>query len=132
MPARSLVRSIKLSVVQAGANHAQEEVRAVVLDVAAQDLLIDWDRGRALDVAERVDGRSDAKVADTLDVGSSALLLTVTLLTVLDRNLREPNTDGTDVATQNITTVQSLPSPNSIIEALEVDYEVISLESTSI
>lgn len=132
MPARGLVRSIKLSVVQAGANHAQEEVRAVVLDVAAQDLLIDWDRGRALDVAERVDGRSDAKVADTLDVGSSALLLTVTLLTVLDRNLREPNTDGTDVATQNITTVQSLPSPNSIIEALEVDYEVISLESTSI
>lgn len=121
LPSRSLVSSVELGSVQARADHAQQQIRAVVLDVAAQDLLIDRDCCRALDIAKRVDRRANAEITDALNIRSCAFVLTIPFLTVLDGYFGEADTDGTDIASENITAVEGLSRPDCVIETLEVD-----------
>lgn len=121
LPSRSLVSSVELGSVQARADHAQQQIRAVVLDVAAQDLLIDRDCCRALDIAKRVDRRANAEITDALNVRSCAFVLAIPFLTVLDGYFGEADTDGTDIASKNIATVESLSRPDCVIETLEVN-----------
>ena len=105
-------------------NHTQQQVRAIIFHSAAQDLLVNRDSRGSLDMAQSVNGRADAQLADTLDVEASGILLTSgTLLTVLDGHLGESDTDGTDIATEHITAIQSLPSSNSVIQTLKIDWK---------
>ena len=106
---------------QSRADHAQEKVGPVILYSTTQNLLVDRNGASTLDVAESVDSSPNAEVANALDIGWYGFVLTVALLTVLDRHLREADTYSTDVATEDVPTIQSLPSSYGVIKTLEVD-----------
>lgn len=106
----------------ARSNHAQEKVRPVVLHGTAEYLLIDRDSSSTLDMAKRMDRRADAQITNALHVQTRSFILTgASLLSVLDGHLGEANPDGANIATQHVAAVQSLPSPDRIIETLKVD-----------
>lgn len=68
-----------------------------------------------------MDSCPNAEVTHTLNIRSDAFILACAFLAVLDGNLRETDTNGTNVTTQNVSAVQSLASAYGIIETLEVD-----------
>ncbi len=74
-----------------------------------------------------MNSRADAEVADTLDVDVRALVLAAAaILSVLDGNLGKADTDGTDIASQNVATVEGLAGPHGVVQTLEVDWKSMS------
>lgn len=116
-----------ISSVRARRDHAEEKVRAVVLQRATEHLLVDRDGRCTLDIAESVNSGTDAEVADTLDVDVRALVLTAAaILSVLDGDLGKANADGTDIAAQDVASVEGLAGPHGIVQTLEVDCKSVS------
>ena len=120
LPSRVLSGGLKLRRVVPRPNHAQKQIGPVVLHLAAEDLLLDGDRRGTLDGTKRLDRLAHAEIANTLHVRGRALVL-VALLSVLDGHLRKANTDRTDIAAEDVTSIQGLARADGIVETLEVD-----------
>lgn len=105
-------------------NHAQHQIRAVILHRPTEDLLIGWDCRRPLDAAQRVDRRANGEVANALDAyaGVGVVCLAV-FWSSLDGDFGEADADGADVAAEDVTSVESFTSPDGIVEALEIDWK---------
>jgi hypothetical protein len=87
--------------------HAQEQIRAVVLDRTTEDLLISWDGRCALDISQDVDGCSNTEIADTGDgeCWCCTFLRGGTFRTIFDRNFGKTNTNSSNVASEYVTSV---------------------------
>lgn len=110
------------SVVCPRCNHAQQQVRAVILDIAAKNLLVSWDRRCTFDAAESMDGSPNAQVTHTSDSQIRAIIWhTCTLRAILYRYFGKPDADGANVASKHITTIQGFSSSDCVIQSLEVD-----------
>jgi hypothetical protein len=105
----------------ARSNHAQEKVRPVILDGAAQHLLVDGDGRSTLDAAQGMDSSTNAQVTYTLDIGSNAFLLASSFLAILDGNFGKTDTNGANIAAEYIPTIQRLAGPDSIVKTLKVN-----------
>ncbi len=107
---------------RARGNHAEEQIRPVVLERTAEHLLIDGNRRGPLDVSESMDRSPDAQITNALNVDVGRLVLAaIVVLAILDRHLRETDTDGPDITAKNVTSVEGLTSPNRIVQTFEVD-----------
>ena len=116
---------------RARADHAQQQVAAEVLHGPAEHLLVRGDRTSTLDSTQRMDGCTDAKITHALrrwSRGSRTATVGVVVAltrgvggTVLGRDARETDTNGTDVRAQHVAAVQGLASADRIIETLKVD-----------
>ena len=122
LPTRKLRCGLQLSIVKARANHTQEQVGSIILNSTTENLLVNGNSRGTLDIAESMNRSTDAEITDALDIRSDTFVLTSSLLAVLDGDLCEPDTNRADVAAKNVSSVQSLTSTDSIVEAFEVDY----------
>ncbi len=79
-----------------------------------------------------MDRSTDTEIADSLDADVRSFILTaVTVLTVLDGNLGEPNTDGTNITAKDVAAIEGLPGSDSIVQTLKVDWrEVINVDGS--
>ena len=102
-------------------NHTQEEVRSVILQGSAEDLLVNWNSGCAFDTTEGVDGRSNTQIANTLNIDGDFGLRSWPLRIALGGDLSKSNPDGTDIAPKHVTTVERLPCPHCIIQTFKID-----------
>lgn len=106
-------------------DHTEEEVGPVVLNSTTENLLISRDSGSPLDGAKCMDSSSDAQVSNSLRRGIRIFLSTSTpFLAIFNWDLGETNTDGTNIATEDIPTIKGLPSSDSIIQTLKIDLNV--------
>ena len=96
-------------------NHTEEEVGSVILQRPAKDLLVNRDSSCPLDTTKSMDGRSYAQISNTLNIDGDFGLCGWPLWVALGRDLREPNPDGANIASKDVTTVKCLPCPHCII-----------------
>ena len=85
--------------VHARCNHAEKEIRPIILNSPTQNLLVDrYGRG-ALDTTQCMDGCSDAEIANALGNNICVVIRrTGSFLTIFDRNFSKSNTDSANVA----------------------------------
>ena len=69
-----------------------------------------------------MDSRPNAQFPYTLNIHIRVLPFTSSLRTILDRDLRESNTNSANVAAQDVAAVEGLARPNCIIQTFEVDW----------
>jgi hypothetical protein len=61
--------------------------------------------------------------------GSSVKTRCVNIMTVLDRDLGKADTDSTNIATKDITTIQRLPGTYSVIQTFKVDCQRMNIRT---
>ena len=89
-------------------------------------MLINRNGGSALDTPKSMDRGTNTEITDALNIERSSFVLSGTFLTVLDWNLGEPDTNSTDIASQNVSSIQGLSSSDSIVKTLKIDWGKIS------
>ena len=103
-------------------NHAQEEVRPVIFQRSAKNLLVNWNGASTLDATKSVDCCPYAQFANTLNVNRDFCLRGRSLWIALCRYLCKSDANGTNITTKNIATIESFSCSHCIIQTLEIDY----------
>lgn len=116
-------------------NETQEEITTVILNGAAEDLLVGRDARGTLDAAQSMDCRTDGEVLATWDQNLGALVgsdrLSIGTGGVLDGDAGVANADGADVAAEDVSSVEGLARANGVVETFKVDYAKLLVRGVS-
>jgi hypothetical protein len=108
-------------------DEAEQEVASVVFNRTAEDLLVDRHGRSSLDTPKCVDGLADGHLSTTQNADFGCFIgrdrLTVWTRGYFDGDTSETDADGPDIAAEDIATIESLASTDSVIEMLKVDCE---------
>ena len=112
-------------------NHAQKEVGSVIFQRSAEDLLVNRNGTSTLDTAESVDCGSYTQFTNTLNIDRDFGFCGGSLWISLGRNLCKSDANSTNITAKDITTIESFPRPNCIIQTLKIDCSEANLEGRS-